>query len=259
MTGSPRVTKADLQQLRWLGHQGHHRPVPVCRTAGDQLRHLPGESTYLHDGQPGPACVRAQQARHRRQPDLDPVRSPCAVEPLPPGNGRYAAYMDGNRPPFWLEEPEANAPFASSIVSTPGCRSVIPGLYVLGRNETLARTRASSGSSRSPKPAPSDRSPRRRSSAATGKRRLTDQDRRSALQAPAQDGVAGHSGRWEAGFPFSFRGGFCPASGESWMVRWSGFSSDARRPSPRRSPRLAARAMNKHPSARVWWGQDSGR
>jgi hypothetical protein len=56
-------------------------------------------------------------------------------------NGRSAADMDGNRPPFWLEVSEANAPFASSIVRKGGqligdTRSLRP----MG-NETLAHAR----------------------------------------------------------------------------------------------------------------------
>ena len=49
--------------------------------------------------------------------------------------------MDGNRPPFSPASPEANAPFASSIIGNNGLSLVKPGLIVLPGTTTLARTR----------------------------------------------------------------------------------------------------------------------
>ena len=53
MTGADQqMLKDGLQQLCRLGHQGHHRPVPVRGTPGDLLCHHSREGTHLHHGLP---------------------------------------------------------------------------------------------------------------------------------------------------------------------------------------------------------------
>ena len=113
------VTKDGLQQLRWLGHQGHHRPVPVRRAAGDQLRHHSREGSHLYDGLARPACVFAQQARHRRQPHLVERRSSRSASAPTQGQGPVRP-APGEPPTVSPYGPEANATFASLIVGSGG-------------------------------------------------------------------------------------------------------------------------------------------
>jgi len=135
----------------------------------------------------------------------------------------------------------------------PVWRSVIPGLFVLGRNETLARTRASHNEAEA---GPSDRSPgadRRQEPVSVGLRV------ESAFPVWLRYGAAGQPDGCEAGFPASSPAVSVRRQGNHWRMRMGLSSLLTPATLLRIQPRLAARATTERLSARVWWGQDSGR
>ncbi len=138
--------------------------------------------------------------------------------------------MDGNRPPFWHDVPEANAPFASSSVRNAGL-AIGDTSSLRPRRQRTPRAYARDQDEDEAEADPSDHSRdagRRQQPVSVGLRV------ESALPAWLRYGDAGQPGGREARFPASSRGGFCPASGETLEdEEGTGLSSDARRPPPR--------------------------